>query len=908
MTRKVANPLAGAAPVAPPVPALAPLSLPDLRAGRAADKMMSLMLLAGGGAALTRTLLGLHERLKTPAFKERAKMPRKSVIDLPYLAKGAAPAPMSHEDYTRLLQMLPPELRQEIGEAEGQGQVGATSEYVPGWGESIGRGVGTAAGAGMGALGGMAGGEVLAANALSPDAIFAHPAATGAGLMSLTGLGGMAGGHIGGDVGGSLGSGLDWLFGHPGQMRHRFDLPGRAGLPEHEDVTSKLARAELQKRAYKPGGGRAINPADSMSRLNANAAPSTNPASAVGGVQYSNPAIANQVQKNLAATQRAKANMPAAGGPAYTPGQASFASPTYSGYGSNVGVPKATFNEADYARNPALGASPRVAQLGAGARAAGNAMAAQSQRGIYAGDRMAARTRQMAAPMNEMERQDIAANFGGRDYMKPRGMPSPLNQLATSPAGMARQMGGAPAIAAGPKPAAGAGGGLKPPGLGVGALAAGAAGAAGRSAPAMPNLPSNVFAPAGGSAPQAQPARVPTLQDPRTRQKMDLDYAGDVLNGRTPAPQSTDSLLRQSDDLQKQWADYKERTRPGGLGRNIAASAFLDRALSGAGLRSEAEQWKLGPAFSPHLAAMDQNFAKRRLPDPVDRPQTWRDEFGRQSLDKGNAITTIVGQRREPTTDDLMPQLPGDGRRPRWDYRRSDERGPVKIPGLSPAAGPQAALSPSGASGLKLAAEGDPSPLGQAVGSAINKVFPPGGWLNPAGATRLEDMRWPWMVGPAAVMGAAYAGWKPVDSLFKGMRQSDDEAELEEAKRRYEQALQSQVLAKQGSEEPAGLDALYDAFEKRALLPGWGEMYPAMLAGLFGGTALGTGMWAHGATAAGNSRKVLDEALKRRQQQLFAQTPRPFVVRPVPVSPEPDDEDEALTDEDDADTLAASRR
>jgi hypothetical protein len=54
---------------------------------------------------------------------------------------------------------------------------------------------------------------------------------------------------------------------------------------------------------------------------------------------------------------------------------------------------------------------------------------------------MAQRARQVRAPMNEMERQSIASNFGGRSFMQPKA-PTALAGMATTPSQMATQMAG----------------------------------------------------------------------------------------------------------------------------------------------------------------------------------------------------------------------------------------------------------------------------------------------------------------------------------------------------------------------------------------------------------------------------------------------------------------------------------
>jgi hypothetical protein len=122
-----------------------------------------------------------------------------------------------------------------------------------------------------------------------------------------------------------------------------------------------------------------------------------------------------------------------------------------------------------------------------------------------------------------------------------------------------------------------------------------------------------------------------------------------------------------------------------------------------------------------------------------------------------------------------------------------------------------------------------------------------------------------------------------------------------EPKGRYEAALRGKVLAKAGSERDP-LDELFEAYEKDAgvvgdVLTGLTQTFGPYWGATAGLSALGSGMWAYNRTADGSSQKVLDEAIKQRQRQLQLGTPRPFMVRPVPIS-KPEIDSDPDTDED----------
>ncbi len=249
----------------------------------------------------------------------------------------------------------------------------------------------------------------------------------GTGLGLGFGLGGLAG-DAAADAMGVQSSG-DRLLGTlagavPGALAGHALMDYAMGPPAWEQAEGHERRPKhassfvdkREKAAYGRIPGRMINPSENMRRLGAIPAAPTGGSSVVNGTRYSSPAVANQVNKNLTATRKAVAGMPAASA-AYTPGQASFASAGYSGYGgSPKGTPTASFSAGDFARNPGLGTPPRVAQLGQSAMQQGMASATAARSGIYAPDRMAARVKSLQAPMTMPDKQQVDLLYRNRAY------------------------------------------------------------------------------------------------------------------------------------------------------------------------------------------------------------------------------------------------------------------------------------------------------------------------------------------------------------------------------------------------------------------------------------------------------------------------------------------------------------
>ena len=136
---------------------------------------------------------------------------------------------------------------------------------------------------------------------------------------------------------------------------------------------------------------------------------------------------------------------------------------------------------------------------------------------------------------------------------------------------------------------------------------------------------------------------------------------------------------------------------------------------------------------------------------------------------------------------------------------------------------------------------------------------------------------------PAVGIGGYLAGHHAVDSAFRGLRQSDDESELEAAKGRYEAALRSQGRAKVAEDATPSLDRLFDLYEKSA---GLDDNYMSTLALAASVPALFMGSYAFSKTRGEDSRRILAKALEQRRRQSFGASTQPFQARAVATVPD----------------------
>jgi hypothetical protein len=393
---------------------------------------------------------------------------------------------------------------------------------------------------------------------------------------------------------------------------------------------------------------------------------------------------------------------------------------------------------------------------------------------------------------------------------------------------------------------------LKSPGLASVAPAAKPAG------PSLPNLPGNVFAPAPPATPSAPPATA-------------RPSAPTALAAKPPAPAPAAKPAPAA-------APAAPFADPGSALLDNKLQAMLNRPKSGPaplpkipGLRPDMSS---GPEASPAPSTAPAKPGRGVFANSTPGPLPFKQMVGHSRPDMAATFGKLMSQ----------PAYPGQG-------------GPkLPEPVVGPAGGaPPSALAKAGklinVNQPKQAEEQLPSPSGISQSLVhllgLSHSNDQGGLsgfvrnqLNPADATSVAQMPWYWGAAVPAGLAGAYAGWKAPDALFKGLRQSDETAELDEAKQRYRQELENMALAKAGSADEPSLDAAYENFEKAANPLSYWE---GILASILSGSAIGAGAWAYNQTSQGSSAKVMEEALKRRQRDLFTRNPRPFVVKPVPV-------------------------
>jgi hypothetical protein len=210
----------------------------------------------------------------------------------------------------------------------------------------------------------------------------------------------------------------------------------------------------------------------------------------------------------------------------------------------------------------------------------------------------------------------------------------------------------------------------------------------------------------------------------------------------------------------------------------------------------------------------------------------------------------------------------------------------------------------------------EPGPLGRLaryITTQVPWMHQPGtlsGWQNP----NMADKSWVYPAGAAAAAGGLYGGYKLTDFILDRTKKREQESELERARRDYQEALMGQYPPKAASAGDA-LDALYEASrEKRAnlvtrTLAGLPETVAGELPPWLVGTALtgmgtlavGSGLASYNWARDHSQTKALEEAIRRRQEQLAAQSPPSLMAVPVPHPrgrhPELPDEDDELAKE-----------
>jgi hypothetical protein len=151
-----------------------------------------------------------------------------------------------------------------------------------------------------------------------------------------------------------------------------------------------------------------------------------------------------------------------------------------------------------------------------------------------------------------------------------------------------------------------------------------------------------------------------------------------------------------------------------------------------------------------------------------------------------------------------------------------------------------------------------------------------------AGWNQADMLNKPWVLptGAAAIGGGLYGGWKLTDYLLDKTKDVEQESELEEARKDYENALAGRRKVAAANAAPKALDALADLYEKRG---GWWDQLKGTGLLLGGGIALGSGLGAYNWTRSLAEDKAVEEAVKRRQSQITEQAPSPVMAIPTPV-------------------------
>jgi hypothetical protein len=150
---------------------------------------------------------------------------------------------------------------------------------------------------------------------------------------------------------------------------------------------------------------------------------------------------------------------------------------------------------------------------------------------------------------------------------------------------------------------------------------------------------------------------------------------------------------------------------------------------------------------------------------------------------------------------------------------------------------------------------------------------------------------------PSMLLGAplaAYGGWKGVDALLNSQKRKDQDKELDEVKKEYEQALLGSY--KKATDE--ALDSAFSVIDKEASPLGWARdvvnKYAPNLEGVSQGALLTAGlvsaplgyMVVNNAMKKNSKRAILQKALaERARRQALAQPPEIYAV------PKPQDQE-----------------
>lgn len=167
--------------------------------------------------------------------------------------------------------------------------------------------------------------------------------------------------------------------------------------------------------------------------------------------------------------------------------------------------------------------------------------------------------------------------------------------------------------------------------------------------------------------------------------------------------------------------------------------------------------------------------------------------------------------------------------------------------------------------------------------------------LVPKDVTSVTGMPWAGLAAPALLMGSPMLGWSVMGGITGALKKREREAKMEDARRRYDDAMRDAVQTKSAS---TALDDLADLRVKSAAV--W--HYPlAALAALYSIGTTGAGIYAYNKEKATGVSKTLNDMLEEKRRQDFSRI-KPLTLKPVPVAVgrEPDGRDNADDGGDDA--------
>jgi len=148
---------------------------------------------------------------------------------------------------------------------------------------------------------------------------------------------------------------------------------------------------------------------------------------------------------------------------------------------------------------------------------------------------------------------------------------------------------------------------------------------------------------------------------------------------------------------------------------------------------------------------------------------------------------------------------------------------------------------------------------------------------------KAADSKWslPWYAPSMALVGVGgvAGGWKAIDSMLKKERQHERENELSEAKKRFHDALLTQYQP--GSTKLGSvLDEIYDKMEKLAGFMDNIKAIPGMYGTYAGLSALMSGALVYDQAVKKQRKKVLEKAVRQRQQRMYNSAPPEILAVP----------------------------